>query len=176
MIQHEITLRYIEVSAEGLSDEQRMVAEAARKASYRSYAPYSHFHVGAAVLLSNGEVVTGSNQENAAYPSGLCAERTAAFYAGSRYPEASFKILAIAARTAGSDNVEKNGISEPAESPIDDEPITSTPVTPCGACRQSLLEYEKRSGRPVEVILVGRERCLILPSIASTLPLSFSDF
>ena len=83
----EITVPVTEVTMDELTDAQKAVVEAARAATYRSYAPYSHFNVGAAILLENGEIVAGSNQENVAYPSGLCAERTACFYAGSRYPD-----------------------------------------------------------------------------------------
>ena len=157
MKQHNITLHITEATPDELSAEQSAVVEAARRATYRSYAPYSNFHVGAAILLDNGEIITGSNQENAAFPSGLCAERTSCFYAGSQYPDARFKIIAIAAR--GLDGVP-----------------TSQPISPCGACRQSLLEYETRGGEDIQVILAGADKVYIIPSIASTLPLSFTDF
>lgn len=140
-----------------LDDGRRELVDLARSATSRSYAPYSHFCVGAAIRLDNDEVVTGANQENAAYPSGTCAERTACYYAHARYPEARFKAIAIAAK--GTDG------SEIAE-----------PVAPCGACRQALLEYEKLAGEDVEVILVGRSEIYVLPSVKSTLPLSFSEF
>ena len=113
--------------------------------------------MGAAILLSNGETVTGSNQENAAFPSGTCAERTAAYYAHSRYPDARFEAIAIAAR--GTDGQE-----------------VASPVAPCGACRQALLEYETLAGKGVKVILAGRDEIFILPSVTSTLPLAFSEF
>ncbi len=128
----------------------------AREATLRSYAPYSHFRVGAALLLDNGEVVTGSNQENAAYPSGTCAERTTAFYAHSRYPEAKFVTLAIAARDTSGEEI-------------------SSPISPCGACRQSLLEFETLGGADVKVILAGAKEIYILPSVRSLLPLCFSE-
>jgi cytidine deaminase len=100
-----------------------------------AYAPYSKFRVGAAILLDNGEIVVGSNQENAAYPSGLCAERVAIYYAGAIYPEAIILKMAI---TAASDNNK-----------------TTTPVPPCGACRQSIAEYETRQETPIEIYFMG---------------------
>ena len=140
-----------------LSETDRKLVDLARSATYRSYAPYSHFRVGAALLLSNGEIVTGSNQENVAYPSGTCAERTTAFYAHSCYPDATFDTLAIAAR--GTDGLEQ-----------------ASPIAPCGACRQSLLEFETLAKKNVRVILVGANEIFILPSIKSLLPLAFTEF
>lgn len=140
-----------------LSEQQRNLVDKARQMTTRSYAPYSHFNVGAAILLSDGNVVTGANQENAAFPSGTCAERTACYYAGANYPEAKFEKIAIAAR--GTDGLEE-----------------ALPIPPCGACRQALLEYEKLAGHDVEVILAGRDQIYILPSVKSLLPLSFSEF
>lgn len=140
-----------------LSEPQQQLVTLARQATHRSYAPYSQFRVGAAILLSNGEIVTGANQENVAYPSGLCAERTACFYAHARYPEATFEMIAIAAR--GTDGLE-----------------LSTPISPCGACRQSLLEYENLAGKEVPVLLVSTTDIYLLPSIRSLLPLAFSEF
>lgn len=136
---------------------ERQLVDEARKMTYNSYAPYSKFSVGAAILLSNGEIVTGANQENAAYPSGTCAERSAAYYAHARYPEAKFLVIAIAAR-------DTSGI------------YTPQPISPCGACRQALLEYETLSGGDVKVLLVGSEKIYLLPSIKSLLPLAFSEF
>jgi cytidine deaminase len=101
----------------------------------KAYAPYSKFKVGAAILLDNGEIVVGSNQENAAYPSGLCAERVAIFYAGAIYPNASILKIVITATS------EKNS--------------TTTPVPPCGACRQSIAEYEIRQNTPIEIYYMG---------------------
>ena len=140
-----------------LTTEQQRVVDEARDATLRSYAPYSKFRVGAAILLSDGSVVTGSNQENVAYPSGTCAERTACYYAGANHPEARFEKIAISAR--GTDGEE-----------------VSLPIPPCGACRQALLEYEKLAQHDVEVILVGRDSIYILPSVGSLLPLAFSEF
>lgn len=153
----EITLTFEELTFDELSPADRALVDQAREATSRSYAPYSRFRVGAAILLSNGETVTGANQENAAYPSGTCAERSACFYAHARYPEARFEKIAIAARGT-------------------DGEFVSDPVAPCGACRQALLEYETLAGRGVEVLLVGRDRVYRLPSVRSTLPLAFSEF
>ncbi|SEN44575.1 cytidine deaminase [Flavobacterium sp. CF108] len=101
----------------------------------KAYAPYSQFRVGAALLLDNGKVILGSNQENAAYPSGLCAERTAIFYAGSAYPEAKILKMAI---TAASDTNQ-----------------TQAPIPPCGSCRQSIAEYEIKQDIPIEIYFMG---------------------
>ena len=143
---------------EELSSCDRILVDAARGATARSYAPYSGFSVGAAVRLSNGEIVTGNNQENAAYPSGLCAERTTLFWANAQYPDAAVETLAIAARNA-------NG-----ELPV--------PISPCGACRQVILEVEKRHNRPMRIILYGaRESFIIEEGVKALLPLCFdADF
>lgn len=153
----DITVPVTKYTFEELPRDIRPLVEAAREATQRSYAPYSHFNVGAAILLSNGETVTGANQENAAFPSGTCAERTACYYAGARYPDARFEAIAIAARGT------------------DGQWITD-PVAPCGACRQALLEYETLAGHSVPVWLVGRDRIYHIPSVTSLLPLSFSSF
>lgn len=125
----------------------------AMDATTRSYAPYSKFSVGAAALLANGIVVTGTNQENAAYPSGLCAERTTLFYANSQYPDQPVLTLAIAART------EKDFID--------------LPIPPCGACRQVILETEKRYKQPIRILLYGKKEIYEVKSICDLLPLSF---
>lgn len=140
-----------------LDAADRSLVDAAREATLRSYAPYSHFSVGAAIRLANGEVVTGSNQENAAFSSGTCAERSACFYAGAQYPGTGFDMIAIAARGT------------------DGKPLPQ-PIPPCGSCRQSLLEYEKLTGHNVPLLLIGRDSIYRLPSVASLLPLSFSEF
>ena len=115
--------------------EERELVDAARAATANSYAVYSNFHVGAAVRLEGGTIVQGSNQENAAYPSGLCAERTTLFWANSQYPKSAVLALAIAART-------ENG-------------ELALPIPPCGACRQVILETEKRFGTTIKIILYG---------------------
>ena len=153
----EISVPVRQLTYDELSEADRQLVDLARQATHRSYAPYSHFSVGAAIRLDNGEIVTGSNQENAAYPSGTCAERTAAYYAHSRYPEARFEAIAIAAR--GTDGLPTPGATGP-----------------CGACRQALLEYEKLAGGDVRVILAAANDIYILPSVRSLLPFSFSEF
>ncbi|HRN04743.1 MAG TPA: cytidine deaminase [Muribaculaceae bacterium] len=138
-------------------DAVRALVEKARQSTYHSYAPYSHFCVGAAILLDNGETITGANQENAAFSAGTCAERSACFYAHANYPEARFEAIAIAARAEDGDFV-------------------ADPVSPCGVCRQALLEYEVLAKHPVPVWLAGRNCVYRLPSVASLLPLAFSEF
>lgn len=140
-----------------LSEAERKLVEEAREATFRSYAPYSHFKVGAAIELADGHHATGSNQENVAYPSGTCAERSACYWAGAQYPGVAFRRVAVAARG-------------------EDDEFTAEPVAPCGACRQALLEYETLAGAPVELLLVGRDKVYRLPSITSTLPLAFTEF
>ncbi|MDR1200536.1 MAG: cytidine deaminase [Tannerellaceae bacterium] len=126
--------------------------ESAIDATANAYAPYSCFNVGAAVLLENGKIIAGNNQENAAYPSGLCAERVTLFSANAQYPDSKVLVIAIAAVTNGK-QVEM--------------------ITPCGACRQVLLEVEKRYQSPIKVLLCGREQIYIVESASSLLPLSF---
>lgn len=157
MEKRNINLEYESVGYDELLPEERRIVDDARQATYRSYAPYSRFYVGAAILLDNEVIVPGSNQENAAFPSGTCAERSACFYAHARYPEAKFRAIAIAARGEDGEFVEN-------------------PVAPCGACRQALLEYETLAGGPVEVLLVGRDKIYRLPSVGSTLPFAFTGF
>lgn len=157
MKSYDITTPVTACDYEELSDIDRQLVDLARQATFRSYAPYSKFRVGAAILLDNGEIVVGANQENVAYPSGLCAERTACFYAHATYPEAKFVTIAIAAR--GTDGIEVEG-----------------PIAPCGACRQSLLEYENLAGHGVKVMLIGQSGIHILPSVKSLLPFAFSEF
>ncbi len=138
------------------SAADKALVDAARAATANSYAVYSGFNVGAAVSLANGVVVQGSNQENAAYPSGLCAERTTLFWANSQYPDQPVLTLAIAARTA-------NGELE-------------KPIPPCGACRQVILETEKRFGNTIKIILYGsKESYIIEDGIKALLPLSFDS-
>jgi len=137
-----------------LSDNDQNLLQEARRITASAYAPYSGFNVGAAVLLENGKVITGNNQENSAYPSGLCAERVALFYANANYPEASVKAIAISAA--------KSGI------------LVNEPVKPCGSCRQALAEAEVRFNTPIRIILDGQDAILVLQGVESLLPLSFS--
>ncbi len=142
---------------EELEASDRRLVDLAREATHRSYAPYSRFRVGAAILLDNGETITGANQENVAYPSGTCAERTACYYAHATYPEAKFVTIAVAARDTDGKEV-------------------AQPIAPCGACRQALLEYETLAGHDVRVILTGAKEMFILPSVKSLLPFAFTEF
>lgn len=145
-----------------LPSEYRDIVDAAKAATTRAHAPYSRFHVGAAIRLENGEIVTGANQENAAFSSGTCAERSACFYAASQYPGVPFRQIAIAA------------YPEP-EKPSLTIPFQKKPISPCGSCRQALLEYEAMHG-DIEVVLYGDDAVYVLPSIKSLLPLSFTEF
>ncbi|MCD8387926.1 MAG: cytidine deaminase [Bacteroidales bacterium] len=157
MKEFEVKIKVVEATDNELPEQLRKLVDTARQATERSYAPFSNFHVGAALLLSNGEIISGSNQENAAYPSGTCAERTCAFYAHSTYPQEKFVAIAVAARDTSGEFVDD-------------------PVAPCGACRQVLLEFEKTSGQPVRVILCGKDRVFMLDSVQDLLPLAFVDF
>lgn len=139
---------------EELPEADRMLVERAKQATDGSYSPYSNFRVGAALLLSNGEIVCGANQENASYPIACCAERTALFYAGANYPGVGVKTIAIAARRA-----EDGFLAEPA--------------SPCGMCRQALMEVEHRFG-PIRVLLYGTEGTYVLNCVADLLPLVFT--
>lgn len=145
------------LSYDELTQAQRELIDAAREATYKAYAPYSHFSVGSAIRLANGEIVSGSNQENAAYPSGLCAERTAAFWANANHPGQPFEMIAVSARGT------------------DGKP-TPNVIPPCGACRQVLLEYEVLADHPVPVLLDGAKEIYLLPSVASLLPVKFDSF
>lgn len=147
-----LQIKYTEYeSADSLTQQDNHLIVKAREAAQNGYAPYSGFRVGAAVLLGNGVVITGNNQENAAYPSGLCAERTALFYAASQYP--GVPILAIAVSTL---NHAPSGIAKP-----------------CGACRQVMAEYEDLAGEPLRILLDSADKILALDGIDSLLPLRF---
>lgn len=125
----------------------------ARAAAQRAYAPYSGFRVGAAALLSNGEIIEGNNQENVAYPSGLCAERVAVFAANSRFPNEKITHLLICAET--------------------DKGIVEKPVTPCGACRQVIAEKQRQQGKPIVILLAGKDVVYRIDNALNLLPLSF---
>ena len=140
---------------EELGEEDRLLVDKAKEMTSRSYAPYSEFHVGAAILMADGNIVLGANQENAAYPSGLCAERTAIFSAQAQHPELHITAIAIAARDI-------NGC------------LTRKPVTPCGACRQVMIEIEQRYKRSMRVLLYGEDTVLAIDSASDLLPLSFA--
>lgn len=153
MIEKTIETKISVYKFEELSAEFQMLIEKAKEQVINAYAPYSEFHVGAAVQLENDEIFTGSNQENSAYPSGLCAERVAMFYANSQYPQTPVKTLAIAAFTKGS--------------------FLADPVTPCGSCRQVLLETETRFEKDITILLYGTEYIYKIDNVKQLLPLCF---
>ena len=154
MTAKEINISYIEYgSIEEMGPEDRELAAEAVEAMNGAYAPYSHFHVGAAVRMSNGQIVRGSNQENAAFPSGICAERTAMFSASSRYPDKDMRSIAIAGGVHGR--------------------LGNEPATPCGACRQVMAQYQTKAGKPMSVIMVGARRIWKFEKVDDILPLIF---
>ena len=165
MKEKKIEITYKAVDPEELPSEDRELIDRAKGMTYRSYAPYSRFHVGAAIRMADGSIVCGSNQENAAYPSGICAERNACWQASALNPGMAMKKIAIAARNVGvmTKGEEKNA------------PFQAQPISPCGACRQTLIEYEHLYG-PIEVILFGAEATYVFPSVSSLLPFSFPEF
>jgi cytidine deaminase len=153
-MEKKIVINYQEYSSiKELNTSEVELVERAKKATNNSYAPYSTFQVGAALLLENGEIISASNQENCAYPSGICAERNAIFYANHKYPKSKVKAIAIAAFTNGE--------------------YTNEPVSPCGACRQVLLETETRLKNSMDIILYGKNRILKAQSIKDLLPFTF---
>ena len=152
----EINIRYQEYkSVEELNPEDRELVAEAVKAMQGAYAPYSHFNVGAEVRMSNGQIVRGANQENAAFPSGLCAERTAMFAAGARYPDKDMLSNAIAGGVMGR--------------------LGSQPATPCGACRQVMAQYQAKSGKPMSVLMVASGQILKFEKVDDILPLIFNS-
>ena len=156
MTNKEIKIAYREYeSLAQLEAEDKDLAQAAIEATAQSYAPYSNFNVGAAVLFEDGVVVKGANQENAAYPSGLCAERTALFYASSSRPDKAMTAIAVAAGQNGR--------------------LCSSPATPCGSCRQVMAQYQEKSGRPMSVILIGARKIWKFEKIDDLLPLIFDS-
>ena len=151
----ELNIRIRAYRYEELNEADRELMDAAIDATRRSYSPYSKFSVGAAVRLQSGTIVTGSNQENAAYPSGLCAERTTLFYANSRYPEEAVETLAIAAKN--------------------EQGFLESPIPPCGACRQVMLETEERFKRPMRILLYSLHDIYEIRGTKDLLPLSFGS-
>lgn len=140
-----------------LTEDERSLVEMAIEATSRSYAPYSHFHVGAALRLQNGKTFIGCNQENAAFPAGICAERSAIFAAGAQYPDQPVVMLAITARGK-------------------DGELIDEPASPCGTCRQVIIETETRFHQPVRILLYGRKHTYIIDGIKELMPLSFVEF
>ncbi len=139
-----------------LSREEQELLNKAKEACNDAYAPYSKFYVGSAVLLINGSIVTGNNQENAAYPSGLCAERVALFAASANQKNSAVKTLAIACKSASV--------------------IINTPVTPCGACRQVIAEYQEKYNHPIRILMTGEKgEVYACNGIEQLLPLMFNS-
>ena len=156
MTNKELKIAYREYdSLSELETEDMAVAQAAIEAMNNAYAPYSQFHVGAAVMFEDGDIVKGSNQENAAFPSGLCAERTALFYASASRPDKAMSAIAVVAGQNGQ--------------------ICGSPVTPCGACRQVMVQYQTKSGRPLRIILIGSERIWRFEKVEDLLPFVFDS-
>ena len=155
MKEQSIHIQYQVAQLKELQPQEQALVEKAMDATKNSYANYSHFYVGAACLLEDGRIVIGANQENAAFPSGLCAERTAVFAAQANYPAQAITTLAIAARNT--------------------DGFLKAPISPCGACRQVILEIEDRYKRPVRILLYGTEGIYCFDSIKDLLPFSFVD-
>ena len=156
MAEKHLDIDYQEFSSvEEMTPEDQALVAAALEAQKGSYSPYSNFQVGAALLLANGVVVKGANQENIAYPSGLCAERSAMFWAGANYPDVPMETLAI----AGSDH----GV------------LCESPASPCGACRQVMAEYQKKYQHPIKIILVGSKRIRKFSCVEDLLPFIFDS-
>ncbi len=150
---YNITSKVTVFLLEELEDNDHQLVTQAIEATRNSYSPYSHFSVGAALRLANGRVVTGSNQENASSPLGLCAERTAIFHAQHQYPDQPITAIAIAART--------------------EEALTRFPIPPCGACRQVMLEVEDRYQQPIRILLYGSEGIHVVDTVKALLPFQF---
>lgn len=144
---------YEYTSLPDLPEADQKLILAAREAAKRAYAPYSKFYVGAALLLNNGEIVSGNNQENAAFPTGLCAERVALFSAHANFPETAVKTLAVTAYNS-------NGLVE-------------GPVKPCGSCRQAMVETEVRFKQPMRIILDGKKKIQVFEGVDNLLPFAF---
>ncbi len=140
-------------SFEELDAPKQNLINKAKEQVVKAYAPYSGFHVGAAIELENAEIFAGNNQENSAYPSGLCAERVAMFYANAQYPDVPVKTIAIAAYTNGK--------------------FLEQPVTPCGSCRQVLLETEMRFEKDISILLYGTNEIYLIENVRQLLPLCF---
>ena len=155
MEQIDINISIESYQLDELSPQDQELVQAAIKATHNAYANYSRFYVGAALRLENGKMVIGANQENAAFPSGLCAERTAVFAAQANYPDSPIETLAIAGRN--------------------EKGVLPNPITPCGACRQVILEIEDRYKKPIKILLYGTQRIYCVRSVKDLLPLSFVD-
>lgn len=156
MTSKEIKISYQEYETlDQLEQKDKELAQAAIEATALAYAPYSKFNVGAAVMFEDGVIVKGANQENAAYPSGICAERTALFYASASRPDKAMAEIAIAAQQNGE--------------------LVERPVTPCGACRQVMAQYQTKSGIPMKVLLIGAQKIWKFEKVDDLLPLIFDS-
>ena len=155
MEQIDINISIESYQLDELSPQDQELVQAAIEATKNAYANYSRFYVGAALRLENGKIVIGANQENAAFPSGLCAERTAVFAAQANYPDSPIETLAIVARN--------------------EKGVLPNPITPCGACRQVILEIEDRYKKPIKILLYGTQKIYCVRSVKDLLPLSFVD-
>ena len=156
MTEKEIRTPFQEYSSlDELNAEDRELATKAIRSMSHAYAPYSHFHVGAAVRMSNGQIVRGANQENAAYPSGICAERTAMFAAGAHYPDKDICSIALAGGVHGR--------------------LTDHPIAPCGACRQVMAQYQTRAGKPISVLMIGAKAIWKFEKVDDILPFIFDS-
>lgn len=155
MTDRKLIISYKEYAFDELSGEDRQLVEAAVGAMRNAYSPYSNFKVGAAVRLSDGSIVIGSNQENAAYPSGLCAERTAMFAASAQHPELDIRSLAVAGGLNGQ--------------------LEDVPASPCGACRQVMAQYQRKAGAPLSVLVVGAEKVWKFDRVDDLLPFIFDS-
>ncbi|MDQ3048984.1 MAG: cytidine deaminase [Bacteroidota bacterium] len=155
MEKKELKISYTEYETEAeLSEMEQQLLKKAREASERAYAPYSNFYVGAALWLDNGIIVSGNNQENVAYPSGLCAERVAIYAAGAQYPDVKIRAIAVTCKS------KQFAVNEP--------------LSPCGACRQAIAEYEQRYHTDIRIILTGETgKIRVLDSISDMLPFMF---
>jgi cytidine deaminase len=152
--QKKIIIPFIEYSSDNeLTKELHDLAKEAKKAANTAYSPYSKFNVGAAILLENGKIISGSNQENSAYPSGLCAERVALFYANSKYPDVAIKVIAIIA--------------------FHNKKEVDQPIYPCGACRQVISESQSRQKKPIQILFLGKKRIHFVENASTLLPLEF---
>ena len=151
----QVTFTYEKLSPESLPQEWQSLVVAAKDAAEHAYSPYSRFSVGAAVLTDGGHVEIGSNQENAAYPSGLCAERVAVFHANAKHSDEAVTRLVIVAKSGGV--------------------FTDSPITPCGSCRQVLCETEQRFDAKMQILMYGRKECFLVESASCLLPLSFGS-
>jgi len=156
MKEKKITLNFISSHLSELDIEDQKLVANAKEAFVSAYAPYSGFLVGASILLNDGQVINGSNQENVAYPSGLCAERVAMFYVGSKFPDIKIRTIAVSV------------FSKSFE-------VTDV-ISPCGACRQVMAEYEEKQGQPIKVILHSpNDQVLIANQVQDLLPFMFKS-